>query len=104
TRVRSPEEAAGTLQAAGVSAMPVLDPDDLRVDAHLAARGAIVTVEHAEIGPERHVANPLRFSRTPKAPERASPCLGAGTEAVLGRVLGLSRAEVAALVEGGVCR
>jgi benzylsuccinate CoA-transferase BbsF subunit len=104
TRGRSAEDAAATLQAAGVSAMPVQNPDDLRADPHLAARGSLVTVEHPEIGPERHVANPIRFGRTPKAPERPSPCLGEHTEAVLRRVLGLSAAEVAALVEEGVCR
>ena len=51
-------------QAAGVSAMAVLSPDDSRADPHLAARGAIVTVQHPEIGAERHVGNPIRLSRT----------------------------------------
>src|SRR5438876_1205479 len=59
TRARSAEEAAAALQAAGVSAMPVENGDDHRADPHLAARGAIVTVEHPEIGPERHSGNPI---------------------------------------------
>jgi benzylsuccinate CoA-transferase BbsF subunit len=104
TRTRSPEEAAATLQAAGVSAMAVLSPDDLRADPHLAARGAIVTVEHPEIGPERHIGNPLRMSRTPLAATGAAPLLGADTEDVLTRVLGLTRDEIARLVKDGVCR
>src|SRR5438034_354246 len=102
TRARSAEEAAVALQAAGVSAMPVQNGDDHRADAHLAARGAIVTVEHPEIGPERHSGNPLRLSRTPLVPPAAAPRLGADTEDVLIRVLGLSRAEVARLGEDGV--
>ena len=57
TRARDAEAAAATLQAAGVSAMAVLGPDELRADPHLQARQAIVTVEHPEIGPERHIAH-----------------------------------------------
>jgi len=102
TRARSAEEAAAALQAAGVSAMAVQNGDDHRADPHLAARGAIVTVEHPEIGPERHSGNPIRLSRTPLVPPAAAPRLGADTEDVLIRVLGLSRAEVARLAEGGV--
>jgi crotonobetainyl-CoA:carnitine CoA-transferase CaiB-like acyl-CoA transferase len=104
TRGRSPEEAAATLQAAGVSAMAVQSGDDHRADPHLAARGAIVTVEHPEVGPERHAGNPIRMSRTPLAAPRAAPLLGADTEEVLGRVLGIGREEVARLVDEGVCR
>jgi benzylsuccinate CoA-transferase BbsF subunit len=104
TRARSAEDAAEALQAAGVSAMPVQNGDDHRADAHLAARGGIVTVEHPDIGPERHSGNPIRMSRTPLGPPRAAPRLGADTEDVLTRVLGLTRDEVAALADGGVCR
>jgi len=102
TRARSVEETAAALQAAGVSAMAVQNGDDHRADPHLAARGAIVTVEHPEIGPERHSGNPMRLSRTPLVPPAAAPRLGADTEDVLIRVVGLSRAEVARLAEDGV--
>jgi crotonobetainyl-CoA:carnitine CoA-transferase CaiB-like acyl-CoA transferase len=104
TRTRSAEECAETLQAAGVSAMPVQHGNDLRADAHLAARGGLVTVTHAEIGPERHIGNPLRLAETPLAPPAPAPCLGAHSEDVLVRVLGLARDEVARLVDDGVCR
>jgi crotonobetainyl-CoA:carnitine CoA-transferase CaiB-like acyl-CoA transferase len=104
TRARTAEEAAEALQAAGVSAMPVQGPDDHRADAHLAARGAIVTVEHPSIGPERHVGCPLRPSRMRLAPPAPAPLLGQHTEEVLTAVLGLGRQEVARLVEQGVCR
>jgi benzylsuccinate CoA-transferase BbsF subunit len=104
TRTRDPEDVAATLQAAGVSAMAVLSPDDSRADAHLAARGAIVTVEHPEIGPEHHIGNPIRMSRARLVAAGAAPLLGADTEEVLTRVLGIERAEVARLVDEGVCR
>ena len=104
TRARTAADATATLQAAGVSAAPLYDSDDLRVDAHLVARGAIVTVEHGEIGPERHAANPLRLSRTPITPAGASPLLGEHTEAVLARWLGLDATAVARLRDAGVCK
>jgi benzylsuccinate CoA-transferase BbsF subunit len=104
TRERTPDDAAAALQAAGVSAMAVEGADDLRADPHLAGRGAIVTVEHPEIGSERHVANPIRPSRTPLAQPRPAPLLGEHTEEILTAVLGLDRAEVARLAEDGVCR
>jgi crotonobetainyl-CoA:carnitine CoA-transferase CaiB-like acyl-CoA transferase len=104
TRTRDPEAVAATLQAAGVSAMPVLSPDDTRADAHLAAREAIVTVQHPEIGPERHIGNPLRMSRTRLVIAGAAPLLGADTEEVLTRMLGLTAAEVERLATDDVCR
>jgi benzylsuccinate CoA-transferase BbsF subunit len=104
TRVRDAEAVAMTLQAVGVSAMPVLDPDDLRADAHLAARGAIVTVEHPEVGSERHAGNPIRMSRTPLVVAGPAPLLGEHTDEVLSRVLGLSREEIERLAAEGVCR
>jgi crotonobetainyl-CoA:carnitine CoA-transferase CaiB-like acyl-CoA transferase len=104
TRERSAFDVATLLQAAGVSAAPVWDSDELRVDAHLLARGAIVTVEHGEIGPERHAANPLRLSRTPVVPAGAAPLLGADTDDVLARWLGLGPDEVRRLRDAGVCR
>jgi crotonobetainyl-CoA:carnitine CoA-transferase CaiB-like acyl-CoA transferase len=104
TRGRSADEAAATLQAAGVSAMAVQNGDDHRADAHLAARGAIVTIEHPEIGPERHSGNPIRLSRTPLARPAPAPCLGADTEDVLTRILGLRPDDVARVREDGICR
>jgi crotonobetainyl-CoA:carnitine CoA-transferase CaiB-like acyl-CoA transferase len=104
TRLRPAEDAAATLQAAGVSAMPVQHGDDHRADPHLAARGALVTVAHAEVGPTRHAGSGLRLGRTPLGPAGAAPCLGADTAAVLGAWLGLAADEVARLVADGVCR
>ncbi len=104
TRRRSPERAAELLQQARVSAMPVQGGLEQRADRHLAARAALLTLEDPEIGPVRHVASPLRLSRTPVSHARPAPRLGADTEAVLTQLLGLSPDEVAALVATGVCR
>jgi formyl-CoA transferase len=100
---RDAEAAAATLQAAGVSAMAVLGPDELRADPHLQARQAIVTVEHPEIGPERPIANPLRRSRTALVPGRPAPLLGADTASVLVDILGLAPADDEQLIASGIC-
>jgi crotonobetainyl-CoA:carnitine CoA-transferase CaiB-like acyl-CoA transferase len=104
TQTRTKEDAAALLQAHGVSAMPVMGPYDHHADPHLLERGAIVTLHHPEIGDERHIGNPLRFSRLPQRRAEAAPLMGADTEAVLTSVLGLSPDEVAKLVADGVCQ
>jgi crotonobetainyl-CoA:carnitine CoA-transferase CaiB-like acyl-CoA transferase len=104
TRVRSAEEAATTLQDAGVSAMVVQGADDHRADPHLAARGALVTLDDPEIGPVRHVANPLRLSRTPLVVANPAPRLGAHTRAVLQRVFGLGTSQIDELTGEGPSR
>ncbi|HEY3672520.1 MAG TPA: CoA transferase [Acidimicrobiia bacterium] len=104
TSTRTKEAAAEHLQAHGVSAMPVMGPYDHHADPHLLERGAIVTLHHPEVGDERHIGNPLRFSRLPQRVAQAAPLMGADTEAVLTSVLGLDADEVAQLVADGVCR
>jgi crotonobetainyl-CoA:carnitine CoA-transferase CaiB-like acyl-CoA transferase len=104
THTRSPDQVTKALQAAGVSAMSVLSPDDLRADPHLSERGAILTLEHPEIGPERHSANPIRMSRTRFVTAGPAPLLGQHTEEVLTRVLGLTSDQLSQLQEEGVCR
>lgn len=101
---QSAEAAAALLQAHGVSAMPVMGPEDHHGDLHLAERGFIVHLEHPEVGPERHAGNPLRLSRLAQRTAESAPCLGADTEEVLTSVVGLSPERVAELANRGVCR
>lgn len=104
TARRSRDEAAKVLQAAGVSAMPVMGPEDHHADAHLASREFIVTLEHPEVGRERHVGNPVRMSRLAQRTAGSAPCLGADTEEVLGRLLGLEAGDLDRLTGAGVLR
>ena len=104
TRERSAVEAAEHLQAAGVSAFPVQGPAEHRDDPHLAARGALIRLDDPGVEDVLHVANPLRFARTRLVPPAPAPALGADTETVLGRVLGMSPDAVRRLVADGVCR
>ena len=101
---RSAEEAASTLQAHGVSAVPVMGPEDHLSDPHLGERGFIVTLQHPEVGPERHCGNPIRLSRLDQRTARSAPCLGVDTEDVLGDWLGIAASAVGDLRARGVCR
>jgi crotonobetainyl-CoA:carnitine CoA-transferase CaiB-like acyl-CoA transferase len=104
TRDRSAEDAAARLQAAGVSAFPVQGPAEHRADPHLAARAALVRLDDPGVDDVLHVANPLRFGRATLMPPAPAPRLGADTETVLGRLLGMSPDAVRRLVAEGVCR
>jgi crotonobetainyl-CoA:carnitine CoA-transferase CaiB-like acyl-CoA transferase len=103
TAGRPAEETADLLQAAGVSACPVMGPYDHLDDPHLRERGFIVELRHPEVGPERHAGNPLRMSVTRPRVLPSAPCLGEHTTEVLGEVLGIPPDEVAQLVDAGVC-
>lgn len=104
TRERTREETAEILQAAGVSAVPVMGPIDHHADEHLAERAFIVTLEHPEVGRERHAGNPIRMSRLAQRAAASAPCLGADTAAALTEWLELSDDEIAALADAGVTR
>jgi benzylsuccinate CoA-transferase BbsF subunit len=83
---------------------PSRNGDDHRADLHLTTRGAIVTVEHPEIGPERHIGNPIRFSALRPTPAGRAPLMGEHTTDVLMRWLKLTEADVRALETEGTCR
>jgi crotonobetainyl-CoA:carnitine CoA-transferase CaiB-like acyl-CoA transferase len=104
TANHAPEDVATRLQAAGVSAFAVQGPDEHRADAHLALRHALVKLDDPEVGDVLHVANPLRLSGTPLVPPAPAPRLGADTEDVLVRWLGLPPDRVRRLVDDGTCR
>jgi hypothetical protein len=57
---------------------------------------------HPLAGSVPGVANPLRFSRTPIAHERAPPLLGADTDDVLRELLGMQPSSLAELRRQGV--
>jgi crotonobetainyl-CoA:carnitine CoA-transferase CaiB-like acyl-CoA transferase len=103
TRARTAEDAAATLQRAGVSAMVVQNGDDHRADPHLAARDAFAVVDQPDIGSVRHSGNPIRFTEAPRVPAGRAPRLGEHTQVVLERWLGVAPAEVERLADEGVC-
>ncbi len=66
------------------------------------ARGSIVEVEHPRAGRMRMPGVPFRLSATPGAVRTPSPTLGQHTDEILGEMLGLDAAAIAALRSAGV--
>jgi crotonobetainyl-CoA:carnitine CoA-transferase CaiB-like acyl-CoA transferase len=103
TRRQDKFAAADALLAAGVPAAAVQRPDE-RVDRDPSTSGFGLwpTVHHTKIGDVRVDGLPVHLSETDWRMERGAPCLGEHNEEILGRLLGMSAAEVAQLREEGV--
>ena len=102
TRDRAQDDAARELQAAGISAAPVLKIPRLMQDQHLRARGFWETVASADAGTWDMEGPVWRMSRTPAHIRLPAPMFGEHNQWVLGDLLGLSDAEIAALEAEGV--
>jgi benzylsuccinate CoA-transferase BbsF subunit len=101
TRGQEAKALMATLQAAGVPAGAVQSCQDLHLDGQIAAREALVWLEHPEMGRTPHEAWAFRLNGdTP--PLRRAPCLGEHTEEVLRETLGMTEGEIAQLRETGV--
>ena len=90
------------LEAVGVPCGPINTLDQVFADPQVAARGMKFDLPHPLAGTVPQVGNPLKFSATPIAYERAPPLLGEHTAAVLRERLALSGAALDALVARGV--
>jgi crotonobetainyl-CoA:carnitine CoA-transferase CaiB-like acyl-CoA transferase len=86
----------------GVPAGRIRTVAEVCESAHLKARGMIVTLRHPKAGALRVLGVPVRLHATPGKAAAAPPLLGQHTERVLGKVLGVKRAEVARLRKAGV--
>lgn len=99
TSSRSLDEAMAVLEAADVPAGPVYSVRDIAEDPQYRAREMLVDLPDDRLG---HVLMPgvaPRLSRTPGEVRWAGQDLGAATDDVLGRLLGLSAEDLAALRE-----
>jgi formyl-CoA transferase len=96
------EEAQRILDEAGVPVSPIYSIADIFADPHFQARHDIVTAADPAIGDVPMPAVLPRFSRTPGAVRFPGPALGAHTEEVLARVVGLDANEIAQLQVEGV--
>ncbi len=81
------------MQAAGVPAMPSLNAKDLVEDAHMLAREAFTHAPHAEVGPRPLSGMPWRMLLDTHHNGRPAPCLGADTDTVLERLLGVNQQD-----------
>jgi crotonobetainyl-CoA:carnitine CoA-transferase CaiB-like acyl-CoA transferase len=98
-QARRAREWLALLEPAGVPCGPINDLAQVFDDPQVRHRRMQVRAPHPTAGEVTMVANPIRFSATPIAHDRAPPLLGEHTDEVLRGVLGLDAAAVAALRE-----
>jgi formyl-CoA transferase len=95
---RSRGDWIAALAAAGVPCGAVRDVAEVLEDQHLLARSMIEVVEHATLGPVQVLGVPVKLSDTPGVVRRPPPTLGQHTDQILRTELGLSDADIAAVV------
>ena len=90
------------LQAEGVAAGAVMNGADILHDAHLAARRSFIPQDRPGLGVKHYPRQPYRFAATPEVAHVRAPMLGEHNREILGGLLGLSDAELAALERNDV--
>lgn len=98
---RCAEELLRVCTDAGVPVSPVYSVADIFADEHYAARGNIVEVEHATLGPIKVPGVVPKLCSTPGKVVSAGPTLGQHNREVYGS-LGLTRDEISQLEAEGV--
>lgn len=94
---RSSAEVLAAMEAARLPAGPVMSPQDVLDDPHVAAAGLLQRVDYPGLNrPAPVMRPPVSLSRTPAAIERRAPTLGEHTDSILAS-LGYTDAQIAAL-------
>lgn len=101
-RSRSQDAAVWALQAAGVTAAPVLRIQALMANEHLRERAFWEETSHADAGTWEMEAPVWRFSATPAHIRTPAPMFGEHNAYVFATLLGLSETEIAGLEAAGV--
>jgi formyl-CoA transferase len=101
TRQRTKWEVMETLGEAGVPCSAVYDSLDIFADKQLAARNAIMTIDHPERGAWQFPAPPVRLSES-HVEVVPAPLLGQHTAEVLREELGMDDAALGRLIDAGV--
>ncbi len=99
-RERTRDEWLRVLGGAGIPCAPVNEVPEALQDPQVAAREALVEVEHPRFGTVRQIASPLRVGEERRAPRRG-PLRGEDTGRVLRELCGYPEERVAALGAAG---
>ena len=89
------------LNAAKVSCGPINTMPEVVTDPQILAREMVISMQHPKLGEVRTVGSPFKMSASKVSYRHPPPLMGEHTSEVLGEVLGLSAAEIAALHEKG---
>ena len=100
TRTKTKREAMTELAEAGVCASQVYETSDLFTDPHLNERDFIHDLHHPDHGDIRLLGWPARMSES-RVELQPAPLLGEHTDEVLAQDLGLDRAAITSLRDGG---
>ncbi|CCA90972.1 L-carnitine dehydratase/bile acid-inducible protein F (plasmid) [Novosphingobium sp. PP1Y] len=102
TSAREDHAIAAELQAVGIACGVVQDAEDMiEGDPQLAAREALVMLEHPLLGTFGHIASPMQFSRDGFRPFRA-PGMGEHHEEIARQICGIPDERIAQLAQAGV--
>jgi crotonobetainyl-CoA:carnitine CoA-transferase CaiB-like acyl-CoA transferase len=101
-QARPAKDWLAALERAEVPCGPINDLSQVFADPQVCHRGMEVRAPHPVAGDVRMVANPVKFSRTPVAHDRAPPLLGEHTAEVLQAWLGIDDAKVGELRRKGI--
>ncbi|MFS2008844.1 CaiB/BaiF CoA transferase family protein [Azospirillum sp. CT11-132] len=102
-RQRSPQDAMGELQTAGVPAGAMLRVAELPDFGHFKDRGFFHRMTHSLIAGAFHVENaPVRSKRLPDPKKKPAPLFGEDTVEIAQDLLGLSPRQIDDLVEKGI--
>ncbi len=101
TMTKTKFEAMEELNAHDIPCGPILSMKELAEDESLRRTGTVVEVEHPGRGTYLSVGNPIKLSDSVTDVVR-SPLLGEHTEEILRGVLGLTGADVGAILSSGV--
>lgn len=99
---RTRQEVWDGLRELGYFGAPVLSIGEVMEDPHIKERGAFLEVDHPTAGPTTLPAPWIHLSATPMSVRSQSPAVGQHTDEVLGRLLGLTAAQLADLHAQGV--
>jgi crotonobetainyl-CoA:carnitine CoA-transferase CaiB-like acyl-CoA transferase len=94
---KTPMQAMRQLQAAGLAACAVQDPEDIVRDPQHRARDFLLEMHHADLGTIEFAGPPHRLMTTPPQVRRPTPRLGEHTEEVLTEWLGMTTEEIQAV-------
>jgi len=94
-------DVARSVAAAGVPSAPVRTISEVGSDPHVFERAVVREVDVPARGTVKVLGTPIKLSGTPEPAVAPPPSLGQDTDEILGRVLGLSRAQIDELRAAG---